>query len=137
MPLMTFFRARHYCLCFNVGQRIKTSFVFFCFFLLFALTQKPREREEERFAPFMKIYRLLRGATLMPSFFAQHSQPFIVSPLCGGEEGTKNPREKKKSLCGVNNLRLFGFLVLHRPKTREEKIAPKLETSWEIAKNVI
>lgn len=89
------FPSRYYCLCFNVGQRIKTSFLFFT---SRRVTQKRRRRDCSLL--FMKIYRLLRFATLMPSFF------YVLSIV----QGTQKTKQKgRKSFCKVNSLRLISF----------------------------
>lgn len=57
---------RYYCLCLMSGRGLRLHF---SSFTSFRVTQK------RMFSSFMKIYRLLRVATLMPSFFL----PFFSS----------------------------------------------------------
>lgn len=110
MPLMTFFRARHYCLCFNVGQRIKTSFVFFCFFCFRSDAKAPRARR----GTFRSFYenissfagRNINAIILRPAFSAFHRIAFVRRR---GRKKKSEGEEKSLRSEQFKTLRVFGF----------------------------
>lgn len=74
------FSLRYYCLCLMSARGLRlhfSSFTLSC------------DAEEFFLSPFMKIYRLLRGATLMPSF----------SPFCTSLDGNREKGEEKSLRC--------------------------------------